>query len=257
MAASRTPLGVVSGDTNPWDATEFIEHMAYGLAGKPSPEATAALERLIGAAHASYTDTLRHALALQRRGRRDHEYTSATLGQLRAIVENGLPERASTTCAPILPTAFSTSTRACAARTPICGRPIGRAEQAAERKFLPQPASRAYFAPSFPQAIRFEPEMHMPGQKRADIAAIRNRVRSPVEIKGQWHPEVWTAPTEQLAARYTRDWHAEGRGTYIVLWFGDVPGKNLPIIRTVSQDRTRRTTYALCSLTVSRRAYGM
>jgi hypothetical protein len=41
-------------------------------------------------------------------------------------------------------------------------------------------------------------------------------------------PEVWTAPVEQFAARYLHDWHAQGRGVYIVLWFGDVPGKNLP-----------------------------
>ena len=79
-----------------------------------------------------------------------------------------------------------------------------------------------------PEAIRFEPEMHMPGQKRADIAAIRNSIGLPVEIKGQWHKEVWNAPMAQLAALYARDWHAEGRGAYIVIWFGNVPGKQLP-----------------------------
>ena len=68
----------------------------------------------------------------------------------------------------------------------------------------------------------------MPRQTRADIAAIRNAIGLPVEIKGQWHREVWTAPIEQLDAKYTRDWHAKGRGVYIVLWFGNVPGKNLP-----------------------------
>lgn len=37
------------------------------------------------------------------------------------------------------------------------------------------------------------------------------------------------APSSSLAIRaYLHDWHAEGRGAYIVLWFGDVPGKNLP-----------------------------
>ena len=49
-----------------------------------------------------------------------------------------------------------------------------------------------------------------------------------MEIKGQWHPDIWDAACEQLDAKYTRDWHAEGRGAYIVMWFGDVPGKNLP-----------------------------
>ena len=44
-----------------------------------------------------------------------------------------------------------------------------------------------------PDSIRFEPEMHMPGQKRADIAAIRESIGLPVEIKCQWHKEVWDA----------------------------------------------------------------
>ena len=70
--------------------------------------------------------------------------------------------------------------------------------------------------------------MHMPEQKRADIAAIRNTIGLPVEIKGQWHTDVWDAPCEQLDAKYTHDWHAEGRGVYVVLWFGNVSGKNLP-----------------------------
>ena len=68
----------------------------------------------------------------------------------------------------------------------------------------------------------------MPDGKRADIAITRNRVKLPVEIKGQWHEDVWTAPVDQLAKRYTVDWQAEGRGVYIVLWFGKVPGKQLP-----------------------------
>lgn len=34
-------------------------------------------------------------------------------------------------------------------------------------------------------SIRFEPEMHIQGQQRADIAAIVNTTGLPVEIKGQ------------------------------------------------------------------------
>jgi hypothetical protein len=219
--------GSSSGDTNPWDATEFIERMAYGLAGEPSSEATAALERLISAAHASYTDTLRHALALQRRGRRDHEYTPATLGRLRTIVENGLPESIDDMRAYFADRILDLDTRMRGSNTDMWQAYWAGAKPQSEnfcRNRLVE-----HISGQLPQAIRFEPEMHMPGQKRADIAAIRNRIGLPVEIKGQWHPEVWTAPTEQLAARYTRDWHAEGRGAYIVLWFGDVPAKNLPV----------------------------
>ena len=68
----------------------------------------------------------------------------------------------------------------------------------------------------------------MPLGKRADIALTRNAMKLPVEIKGQWHPDVWNAASDQLDAKYAVDWQAEDRGTYIALWFGDVPGKQLP-----------------------------
>ena len=79
-----------------------------------------------------------------------------------------------------------------------------------------------------PASIRFVREMSMPGDARADITVIRGSVGLPVEVKGQWHRELWHAARDQLDAKYARDWHAEGRGVYIVLWFGDVAGKNLP-----------------------------
>ena len=48
----------------------------------------------------------------------------------------------------------------------------------------------------------------------------------PIEIKGQWHNEVWTAAGEQLQ-NYTREYHSHGRGIYLVLWFGYL-GANHP-----------------------------
>ena len=68
----------------------------------------------------------------------------------------------------------------------------------------------------------------MPGTTRADIALRLGHMALPVEIKGQWHSEVWQAASAQLDAQYTRDWRADGRGAYLVLWFGDVPSFNLP-----------------------------
>ena len=68
----------------------------------------------------------------------------------------------------------------------------------------------------------------MPDQKRVDIAILRNAVKLPVEIKGQWNRTVWDDANVQLGDRYAIDGQAKGRGVYIVLWFGDVLRKNLP-----------------------------
>ena len=51
-------------------------------------------------------------------------------------------------------------------------------------------------------------------------------MRLPIEIKGQWHEEVWTAADAQLDRLYTSDWRAAGLGIYLVLWFG-ARGKKL------------------------------
>ncbi len=68
-----------------------------------------------------------------------------------------------------------------------------------------------------PESIRFGPETRMPLGKRVDIAVTRNTIKLPVEIKGQWHREVWKAASDQLDAKYAVDWQAEGHGAYIVL----------------------------------------
>jgi hypothetical protein len=78
-----------------------------------------------------------------------------------------------------------------------------------------------------PKAIAANPETQMPDAKRADIAVIYNGLGLPVEIKGQWHKDVWNAPSEQLIELYTKDYRANGRGIYVVLWFGPVAGKKL------------------------------
>jgi hypothetical protein len=77
------------------------------------------------------------------------------------------------------------------------------------------------------KAIAANPETRMPDAKRADVAVIYNGMGLRVEIKGQWHKDVWDAPSEQLIELYTKDYRANGRGIYLVLWFGPVAGKNL------------------------------
>ena len=59
-----------------------------------------------------------------------------------------------------------------------------------------------------------------------DIALTRNQIKLPIEIKGQWHKDVWDAAIEQLAAKYAIDHQAEDHGIYIVLWFGNKINKD-------------------------------
>ena len=223
---TERPGGVTTGDCNPWDASEFIRRTIYAVATRPSPDATDALQNLIADHAPSYTDTAKHALTLQRRARRDFEYAAPTVGQLRAVMAKQLPETIDDMRAYFADRIEILQERMQASNTDMWEaywtEDGPRGENFCRNRLI------EYISGQLPQSIRFEPEMHMPGQMRADIAAIRNALGLPVEIKGQWHRDLWDAASDQLDANYVRDWHAEGRGVYVVLWFGDVRGKQVP-----------------------------
>lgn len=67
-------------------------------------------------------------------------------------------------------------------------------------------------------------EYHMHNQKRCDIVCSKiingKRKIVPIEVKGQWHSEVYSAFDSQLNQLYTIHPDSEGQGIYLVLWFG-------------------------------------
>jgi hypothetical protein len=70
--------------------------------------------------------------------------------------------------------------------------------------------------PRLPGAIELFLELPMPDQNRVDIYASLLGQGLPIEIKGQWHPELWSASGTQLNEKYSRDWRTGGRGIYLV-----------------------------------------
>jgi hypothetical protein len=68
--------------------------------------------------------------------------------------------------------------------------------------------------------LEYIPESHGADDKRVDILVRASAsLAVPIEIKGQWHPKLWSAADEQLDDLYVNDWRAE-RGVFLVLWFG-------------------------------------
>ena len=70
-------------------------------------------------------------------------------------------------------------------------------------------------------SIRVHKEGAMSNERRCDILCTFNDFDLPIEIKGQWHPNLWTAAQEQLEKKYSPGYRSKGRGIYLVLWFGD------------------------------------
>lgn len=72
-----------------------------------------------------------------------------------------------------------------------------------------------------PFEVAVEPEGHLARDKRADIAMLRPGIKVVIELKRDYHAEVWRAIEQQLDRFYTRDPDARGYGIFGVFWFGE------------------------------------
>lgn len=218
--------GPIMGTCEPGDASAFIRSTIHAIASRPSPQATQALHHLLTDHAPSYADTTRHALALQRRIRRDAEYAAPTIAELRSVMANALPETTDDMRAWFADRLEQLQERIRASDTDTwqaywkdAGKP--QDENYCRNRLI------EHISLHLPESIRLGRETSMPRDKRADIALTRNTIKLPIEIKGQWSSELWSAAIDQLDTKYAVDWQAEGRGVYVVLWFGDVPDRSL------------------------------
>lgn len=214
------------GDTNPWNAAEFISACISAIAADSSNEASASLERISSASVAeAYSDQIHHARSQQLRLRRDTEFCAPKFEQIRGTLAGQLPGNIDDLKAVILDQLEivqdyirNGNTNAWEA---FWNEDRPKDENTCRDRLLDQ--LRAHV----PVDINFLPEITMPENNRADIVAIYRGYGVPIEIKGQWNSNVWHAASVQLIEQYARDWRADDRGIYLVLWFGNVPKKNL------------------------------
>ena len=220
------PTGLTRGDCNPWDASNLIRQTIDAIANLGSPEASEALQGLIDGHAPSYVPTMKHALALQRRARRDAEYAAPRLDALRAVMANDPPESIDDMRVWFAERLEELQGRIRASDTDMWAAywngDAPRGENFCRDRLI------EHISLHLPPSIRLGRETSMPLGTWTDIALTRNTIKLPVEIKGQWHRDLWNAASGQLDAKYAVDWQAEGCGVYIVLWFGDVPDNRLP-----------------------------
>lgn len=75
-----------------------------------------------------------------------------------------------------------------------------------------------------PQGVVITPEHQLKSANRSDFTATKliggRRRLLVIEVKGQWHRELYTAAAAQLYSRYSIHPDAEHQGIYLVIWFG-------------------------------------
>lgn len=76
-----------------------------------------------------------------------------------------------------------------------------------------------------PQNITVTPEHHLKHDKRCDFSTAKvldgKRRMIVTEVKGQWHPKLYEAASDQLNNLYAIHPDAEQQGIYLVIWFGE------------------------------------
>ncbi len=212
------------GSDNAWDACQFINSFIDRIGGSTDVEAVKALQRLRYASDDSYTPRIKMVAAEQHRLVVEASYTPLTLAAVKAITCNTLPKSIADLQALIIEElevvqakirsddvdsrcAFYNDKNVAHKEERCSSALIGLLRQGVE-------------------GIEYTPELHVANDKEVDITCAIEKLRLPIEVKGQWHKDLWHAADTQLDKLYTQDWRAENRGIYLVLWFGQNQPEN-------------------------------
>jgi hypothetical protein len=223
---AERPSGVSSGTTNPWDATNGIRWAINQLATNPSEAAGAALAELRKMPTDGYTNEIQAAIAQQRRVRLEAYFQSPSLLDLKAALENTPPRSAADVQTIVCDELTKLQHR-------VRGDPLNLVNNFYTDQGKPKTENECrdqmlIALGGLPFGIQVLPETAMPQGSRSDVAFVFSNITVPLEAKGQWHKEVWTAAASQLD-RYSIHHQAASKGIYVVFWFGPgaPPGKRI------------------------------
>lgn len=212
------PGQVTMGDTNPWDGTEALGRLIDRIGTDPTSEAEALLEDL-AATRDGYRERILAVLAELRRTRAELSRLAVSPAQLAAILSNGPPvnlldlqRKALRLLEKVEALASNNDTDSWVTFYKDDRKtPLGE-EQCRDRVID--------YLRGLEGTIKFSPEKHLGGDREGDIACEYGAWHLPIEVKGQWHDDLWSAADAQLAAQQASDHLAQGYGIFLVLWFG-------------------------------------
>ena len=218
------PTGVlINGNNNVWDASKYIRGAITEISRIPTPEAADSLLNLINnPTLIEYSDALKHAYSENIRMDR----TSLSMEEVRSILLSTAPQSHEDLQALVIDTIQILQDKILHGQTSdyrVFWEPIDKHNPI----HIPYNENHCRDRIVSLLEVLFEPygisvqtEGTRSNDKRCDFLVISGQITIPVEIKGQWHKDVYTAASSQLQD-YTQEPRADGFGLYIVLWFGN------------------------------------
>lgn len=208
-----------SGDQNPWDASQFVQDRIGDLAADISDQAEVMLKGLINAKGLEgYQNHIKHLYAQQTRSKAEANKVVLPIKKVRNILLKGEPANHDDLQALLLDELEALQERIRNSSTNDI-LPYWNGKAPHDENYCRDRISSAINPYIERYNVRAHTEGTMPDSNRCDLLNTHDLMNLPIEIKGQWHPDIWTAAEEQLQ-NYTREYHSDGRGIYLVLWFG-------------------------------------
>lgn len=230
--ARLADAGWVSPEMN---RTDLVKGFLNDLAGRPDAESAEQLKRLEGLpVLAEWASKLREARATQQVVRRDATFERPRWAQVCAALQQGTPSSPAEIAAIVNDTIEDLKEQIHRSDLNLSQ----RYWNADSYKKATNPRHEELCRDTFADQLRVRlerfdiaclPETHHADGKRSDVWCTTGVVGGvPIEVKRDQHRELWTATRGQLIARYATDPRAQGRGIYVVLWFGDSTQIPLP-----------------------------
>ena len=212
-----------SADFSAYKASRFLCSLIDHLAADTGGCASEALTQLIAEPTDSYSDLIKHLATAQQQRRAEENIEPLKPRELRQLLTDGPPSNPDDLKALIVDALMH-------AQSVIAGDELDQVRDFWDDTCVPREENRcrdrlvAMLGPELrPYEISTRTEVDMPGSKRVDVGFPGGQWEMPMEIKGQWHDDVWNAATNQLDLQYLIHWSSGERGIYCVLWFGDLP----------------------------------
>lgn len=215
-----------SNSANNWEYADFIKRLIDDVSSFSSYDAGEVFERLLLLPECtSYRDYLLHAQSNQKVRYRESQFQRTNWKQALNTLKNQTPANVMDLYALLLDHLRDIANRITYENTDIYKQfwnengngqiLVPKPEESCRNFFLELLRARLH-----PLQIICEPEGHMVSGKRADIIISLPGIKIPIEIKRDYHRDVWSALNEQLDQLYTTNPDAAGYGIYLVFWFG-------------------------------------
>ncbi len=228
----------------------YVEELISALAGNHDDAAKQALVALLQHKDLkAWEDSLRRALFDQRLTRRKALFQPASVAQISATLANLTPANAADLWALTLDHLQQLGREIRDGNTNgyrqywAAGKPKHEEECRDTLLFALKPRLALL-------AVSAEPEGRYADEKRADIKVSALGYHIPIEIKREMHKDLWSAISNQLIARYTRELASDGYGVFLVFWFDGIrqpvagDGGTRPKTPGELQERLQRTVPA-------------